>query len=103
MAVSNFSLTNAAAQTVFSSAGNNIVSTIHFCNFSGNAVTISVFLVATGGTAGNTNIIYSNHPINSGDTFIVDTEKMILGNGDFLAANCSSSSAVTATVTTLAA
>ena len=103
MAVTNFSLTNSAAQTIFNSSGNNIVSTIHFCNFSANATTINVYLVSTGGTPGTSNIIYSSFPVSGGDTFIIDTEKMILGNGDFLAANAAANTAITVSIITLSA
>ena len=99
MALQNTSL-NTTAANVYVSTGSNGITTMYFANYGGTAVTLNVYAVAVGGTPGNGTIIYNNVPIAPYDTFIVETEKLVLGNGDRIMANVSTAS-VTATVSTM--
>lgn len=95
-------ITNAALTTSVSNAyvssGDTVTSVAYFCNYSGSPVNIHVYLVPNGGTASSSNIIYSNVNIQAGDTYIMETEKIILGDGDTIQANASANTAVTVTV-----
>lgn len=95
-------ITNAALTTSVSNAyvssGDTVTSVAYFCNYSGSPVNIHVYVVPSGGTASDSNIIYSNVNIQAGDTYIMETEKIIFGNGDTLQANASANTAVTVTV-----
>ena len=83
---------------IYASSGNTVVSTVYFCNTSAGDVTINVWAIPASGTYGAGNQIYKTLTIAAADTYIMDVEKLILGTNDALAANCSSASSVTATV-----
>lgn len=95
--IQNTTLTTTVAN-IYVSSGNSVLSTIHFCNYSGSPVNIHVYAVPSGNVAGNGNMIYSNVNIQGGDTYIVYQEKFILGNGQMIQANASANSAITTTV-----
>ena len=98
MAISNTLLTTSPAN-IFISSGNTAVSTMYFCNNSGSPVTINVYALPNGSTVADANVqIYNGVQIASGDTFVVDMEKLVLANGDKLSANASVGSSVTATL-----
>ena len=98
MAIKNTSLTT-TAQSIFTSVGNTVVSTIHLCNYTGSAVQANVYLApSTGNVANGSTIIYGNVTITAYNTLIIYQEKFILANGDTVYANVSAPSSVTATV-----
>lgn len=97
MAIKNANVTTVAT-SVYSSTGNSATTTVHFCNYSATAVTANVWVVQSGFTANNINMIYSNISITGTNTVVIDTEKLILGNGDAIYANASANLSVGATV-----
>lgn len=82
-------------------ANGNVLSVAYFCNRSGTATAFSLHLVPNGGSATANNIVYSNWTITSGDTYILELEKIILGNGDSLQASANTANAIVASVSTL--
>lgn len=99
MALLNTALT-ATAANIYVSSGSNGVTTMYFANYGGTSITLNVYAVPSGSTPGNGTIIYNNVPIAPYDTYVVDVEKLVLGNGDRLMANVSTAT-VTATVSTM--
>lgn len=98
MAIKNTSLTT-TAQSIFTSVGNTVITTIHLCNYSGSAVQANVYVApSTANVANGTTIIYGNVTITAYNTLIIYQEKFVLANGDTIYANISSSNSVTATV-----
>jgi hypothetical protein len=97
MALSQATLTGSAS-AVYTSSGNSAVTTMYLCNYSVSDRTVTIYLVPSAGTAGNSNIIYKEVPIAAGDTYIIDTERLVLANGDSVQALASSTSSVTMTV-----
>ena len=97
MALAKAALT-ASAAAIYTSSGNSAVTTIYFCNYSGSDRTVTVHLVASGDSADNTNIIYQALPVVAGDTYVLDTEKVILANGDTIQALASATSSIAASV-----
>lgn len=97
MSISSQTLTTTTS-TVYTSSGETVVTPIYLCNYSGSAANVTIYAVANGGSASTTNVIYYQKAITAGDTYIIDTEKIILGNGDTLQASCSANSAVSVTV-----
>lgn len=95
--VANVTTTTANA---YVSSGNTAVTFLSLCNYSGANVTANVFVVPSGDTASNTNIVISGLDITTLDTyqFYVGPEKLVLANGDAIAVNCSANSSVTAVV-----
>ena len=63
------------------------LTTMFFCNYSGSDVVLqSLNLVPSGGSASVTNRIVHNLTIPAGETFTFDSEKIIIGSGDFVSA-----------------
>lgn len=77
-----------ATTEIYSSIGDTGVSVIYFCN-TGGALTFNLYLVPSGGTALPTNLVYNNVQIAANDTYVMDTEKLILGDGDKIIAQAS--------------
>lgn len=100
MALRSITLSTAEAQTVVETAfGENVaVTTVYFCNKSPTACTINVYAVDAESLAGPTNVIYNSLAIAGNDTYVMEAEKLILSNGDLIAANVSANSSVVATV-----
>jgi len=98
MAIKNTTLGTGIAN-IYASSGNTVVSTMYFCNFDSSARNLWLWIVPAPGTAANTSVlVYNNIQIASGDTFVVDMEKLVLGNDDQIKANISSGTSMTATV-----
>ena len=97
MALSNTAVLSSATD-IYVSTGETCVVSAFFCNYSSSPVTINLFAIAEGGAANDGAIIFKNLSINANDTFIFNTERLILADGDKLVASASSAGAVTATV-----
>lgn len=98
---------------VFTSSGNNAITTIIVCNsvpFNPTTPTVGqtnlyLYAVPNGGspTAPPTNsIIVNGLPIPAGETVSFDQEKMVLANGDMLVASSDSPANLVITVSLLA-
>jgi len=92
------SILDTVGSAIYTSSGTTVVSVMYFCNLDSSARSINLNLVSAGNIVAANNQIYKNVTIASGDTFVIDMEKLVLGNGDVLAANASANSAITATV-----
>jgi hypothetical protein len=87
---------------IFVSSGNSAITAIYLCNSAGaGTVTINLYAVPSGGTLDATTQIYQNLSLTQGDTYVIDSEKLILENGDYLAGNCSANASVVATVSSI--
>lgn len=93
-------LNTSAASNVYISTGNTVVTWLSLCNYSAANVTANVYVVPSGGSASNTNAILGSFSIPANDTYQVygANEKLVLGNGDMIKANCSANSNVSVTV-----
>ena len=88
---------------IFTASGINVISTMYFCNTNpGTAYGFSVWLVPSGGTLSNTNMIYNNVTVVAKDTFVVDREKLVLSNGDAIYAYANINGNISATVSSFA-
>ena len=97
MSIINTALTTTAAN-IYVSSGNSATTVLHFCNYANLGATANVWVVPAGLTANSLTIIYSNVALTAQNTLVVDTEKLILSNGDAIVANVSINGSVTATV-----
>ena len=89
MALKSTSLTSTATSILPDSNG-RAITVIYFHNTHSSAVTVDIYAVPAGDTAGVANKIYGLVSINVNDTLILDgTEKMILDNGDKIQCTCS--------------
>jgi len=98
MAITNANVL-ATDTTIYTSSGNTVISTMHLCNQSGATVTCSLNLVGSSGSVGANNLVYKNISISASDTYVIETERFILGNGDYFSAISNVANAVIATTT----
>jgi hypothetical protein len=88
------------AANVYASSGNTVVTFLSLTNYSASNVTANVFVVPSGGSAGNSTILFQNLDLTIGETYQIyaGNEKLILGNNDAILANSSANSSVTTIV-----
>ena len=101
MAILNTALSTGNAANIYVSSGSSAITTIHLCNYTANNAYANLYIVPSGSTAGNSNIIYSNVSITAYNTLIVYAEKFILTDGDTIKGNCSAANTITATVSSI--
>lgn len=116
MPISNTRLTTTGNTTVYSSAGNNAVTTIIACNTLSpstsltdeitNSCNLTLYLVPNpatvpGAAANDTTTIVKELNIPAGETVFFSDEKIILSNGDTVVATASVASRLSITVSTL--
>ena len=97
MAIKNANVTTVAT-SIYTSSGNSAITTIHLCNYSASAVSANIYVVPAGFTANTINMIYCNQQITTTTTYIIDSEKLILSNGDAIFANVTANVSVGATI-----
>lgn len=87
---------------IFSSLGENAITTVFFCNTSPDAnAQLDVFAVPSAGTHGTGTQIMSNLSLPASETFVFDLEKLILEDGAALWAQSTVDKIVTATVSSV--
>jgi hypothetical protein len=93
------------ANAVFTATADTAVTTIHICNITASNATVNVYLLPSDGsttTPTENNKLYSVLTISANDTYIIDTEKLILENGDKIFIELPDSSGqVVATISTI--
>ena len=84
---------------VFTASSETAITSAFFLNDSGSTVTLNIAVVpsGTGSPSISANGIIKSLSVESGDTYILDVEKIILGAGDTVQASASASSAIVAT------
>lgn len=98
MAITN-SLLTTSVSNVYVSSGDTVVSVMYFCNTDSVTRTFDLYAVPAGTGTVDANVqIYKDVQITSGDTFVVDMEKLVLTDDDTLQASASANNAITATV-----
>ena len=87
-----------SAASVYTSVGNTAITFLSLCNYTAGNVAANVFVVPSGGTPSNTNVIINNINITVGDTFqlYAASEKLLLNNGDSVQVDANANNAITA-------
>jgi hypothetical protein len=105
MAIHNTVLVDAGQEAanifVCGSTNGDAVTTMYFCNTNTSPTTFTMYVVPAGFAANSNNIVYYNKVITSGDTYIIDWEKLVLSTGDSIRANSNIGNAIVATVSTI--
>jgi len=106
MAITNTQLTTSGNPPVqvYKAVGQNALTTVFFCNTSTVATaTLDVYVVsdASGLSAGPATQILSAVPVPPSETFVMDSEKIILENNDLLLVRTDTANAVTVTVSSV--
>lgn len=88
-----------AGNVIYPSIGNTAITYLALCNYSASNVSANVYVVPSGDTIANSNMLISSLNIQANDTFFlyIAAEKLILGNGDSVQAIVSANT-VTSTV-----
>lgn len=97
MAITNTTLTTSALALIDIS-GEKAITVIYLYNSSSGAVSINLHAVAAGDSAADSNKFYANLVIDTTDTYVVDTEKLLLSDGDDIFASANVGGVVHATV-----
>ena len=94
-----------ALDHVFAATADTAVTSIHLCNLTAENAVIDVYVLPNDGSTTaptENNKIYNTLNIQGTDTYVIDTEKMIMSAGDKLFIETpDSSSSVVATVSTI--
>ena len=77
---------NVADTTVFEAQKQSALTTVIFCNTGTKTDTLTVYIVKDKDTPSNNNIILNKLQLVADDTFVLDTERLILETGDALVA-----------------
>ena len=100
--ITNFSVGTSTATAAYTASGDVAVTVIYICNTSATDGDVDVYLVPNGQSVGSRHLIYKNLIIRSNDTYIIDSEKLILGTGDKIdIAAPDSAGEFTATISTI--
>ena len=94
-----------AQEYLFKATADTAVTTIHLCNITASDANVNVYVLPDdGSSAGPTenNKIYNNLLVQAEDTYIIDTEKLILNSGDKIFIETpDSAGSIVATVSTI--
>ena len=86
MAITQYNVDNSTSTPAFTASADTAVTVIYLCNVSGsgteNDAVVDVHIVPSGGSVSNDNKIYHTLTVRGSDTYVIDTEKLILANGD---------------------
>ena len=100
MAIKSTTL-DSTATTVYQSRGNTIVTSLYFCNRNDLvSVTFDLYLVPnlSGSTNIDDHIVYKSVQIAPLDTYVIDTEKLMLDDADMIQATASGAGFIVATI-----
>jgi hypothetical protein len=82
MAITNFQVTANTASAAFTASADTAVTVIYVTNKSASDGNVNVYVVPSGDSVSENFKIYNNLLIPAQDTYILDTEKLILESGD---------------------
>lgn len=83
MALTSSTISNTAT-SIFTSVGSSVVTAAYFCNSGSFPVLLTVHAVPSGNSATVDNAIYYQIPLTINDTYVLDSEKLVLDDGDSL-------------------
>lgn len=88
---------NTTLYTVTNPVVNGVLKQILVANYSASSATVTVYIVPSGGTAGNSNIVVPAVSISANSTITLDITQ-VMNQGDFLVATAGASSAINISV-----
>jgi hypothetical protein len=102
MAIKNVKISSTTTTQIFVAPNQNAVTTMIFCNTSNDRdATLDVFAVPYGSNPSASTQIMNNVVIPATETFVLDTERLILELDDAIYAQASEDQIITATISTL--
>jgi len=107
MAITNATISAVTPGTtetaLYTASGNVAITVIYLCNTDSITRTVDIHLRPAGETKALENKIYSAISIPAGDTYTIDTEKLVLANTDVLSAVVGQGNTASAVVSTVSA
>lgn len=82
MAITNFQVGTGTGTAAFTAAADVAVTVIYITNKSNEDGNVDVYVVPSAGSVSENFKIYNNLTIRARDTYIIDSEKLILSTGD---------------------
>lgn len=96
-------LTTTDPTEIFASQGENGITTLMICNHHASTdAIVNVWVVPDGATRGNAHQILKDLTIVAADTFVMDMEKLVLGEGDTIVATANTTDVVNAVISSMA-
>lgn len=81
MAIAQATVTTAGVD-IYTSSGNSATTAIFLFNDNAAARTVQIYVVPSGGSVGASTKIIKDLTIDAADTYIINTEKLVLSNND---------------------
>jgi len=81
MAITNFQVAATTGSAAFTASADTAVTVIYITNKTDGDGTVDVYVVPNGDSVSANHLIYSQLSVQARDTYIIDTEKMILETG----------------------
>lgn len=81
MAIKNSVLTNTPL-SIYTSVGQSVVTVVYFCNVGTKSAEFSLYIVPNGTSWNEDRAIYHSVQVTEKDTYVIDTEKLVLNDGD---------------------
>ena len=102
MAITNSYIASTATTNIFTAVGEQAVTTIFFCNVTtGTDVTLDIWVTSQGQAVGNDCLIIKSLPLPATETYVFETEKLILDNSEAIHAQATTNNAVVATISSV--
>ncbi len=102
MAITNYQVTSSTGSAAFTASADTAVTVIYITNKTSSDGNVDVYVLPNGQTVSENFKVYNNLSVKATDTYIIDTEKMILGTGDkIIIASPDSSAQYNATISTI--
>lgn len=98
MTIAQAQISNVSATSIYTSTNNTAITSMVFCNTTASAATLTVYLIPSGGSATDGTTIIKTLSVAGYDTYVFDTSKFILSNGDKVSAISGTLNAITATI-----
>jgi len=80
------SVVSTSSSTLYSSSGTSAVTAMYFMNNHTQTIVIQLHVVTSGNTISTNNKIIKDLSIAAGDTYVIDTERLVLDDGDSIRA-----------------
>ena len=87
-----------SVDTVYTSTGSSVVTGLYLVNTSSSAVTVNIYFVPDSQSASLSTVVYYNQTIDSHDTLVLLSERVLLSSGDRIQASSSADLSVTASL-----
>jgi hypothetical protein len=81
MAITNFQVAATTGSAAFTASADTAVTVIYITNKTDNDGTVDVYVTPNGASVSANHLVYTQLSVKARDTYIIDTEKMILETG----------------------